>query len=42
MSVKNLTVKNRQIFISVNNMLTNKYIYGQGSHKTIKDGVRNG
>jgi len=42
MSVKNLTVNKRQVYISVNNMLTNKYIYGQGSHKTIKDGVRNG
>lgn len=42
MSVKNLTVKNRQVFISISNMLTNKYIYGQRSYKTIKDGVRNG
>ena len=40
MSVKNLTVNKRQVYISVNNMLTNKYIYGQGSHKKNNKGLR--
>ena len=33
MIVKNLTVETLQIIVGVNNMLNNKYVYGQGPHR---------
>ena len=39
MSVKNLTVNNRQIIVGVNFLTRNKYIYGQRHYQTNYKGL---
>jgi len=40
MTVNNLTLKIRQIIVGVNFLTRNKYIYGQGSHRTNIKGLQ--